>query len=124
MKICRKLYIPIYDVDVWVVVDKTIDDARNKLSKVFDRSKDEGTYDQHNGLCISQGTNFGLCFSEQSSKNACIVSHEVFHLTHRILEYHMVNFDSENHEPAAILNGYLSARIHGILKLKPKPCRY
>lgn len=50
--------------------------------------------------------NWWLCIDLQDSSEGLLV-HELFHATHRILEYFDVQFMSNNHEPFAYLIEYL-----------------
>jgi hypothetical protein len=43
------------------------------------------------------------------------LTHEIFHLTHRIIEWANGNFDADHHEHAALLNGYFNDKLFRIL---------
>lgn len=49
--------------------------------------------------------NFGLWLPRKADTNT--IAHELFHITHRILEWTNSNFDRDHHEQGALLNGYL-----------------
>lgn len=67
---------------------------------------DGDIYDWDALCCRSRGHTFGLFFNR---KALCMekLAHEVFHLTHRILEWASCNFDPNHHEQGALLHGYL-----------------
>jgi hypothetical protein len=50
--------------------------------------------------------NWWLCINLEDSEIG-VLAHELFHATHRILEYFGVEFTSKNHEPFAYLLEYL-----------------
>jgi hypothetical protein len=54
------------------------------------------------GLVSSNEGSFGIFLPIEF--NIVVISHEVFHLTHKILEYHNISFE---HESAALLHEYL-----------------
>lgn len=47
-------------------------------------------------------------FFRRGDVDSSTMTHEVFHLTHRILDWAGTNFDAHHHEHAALLNGYLN----------------
>jgi hypothetical protein len=96
--------IPLYDCILRIVVEKDIEQARKKFDSVYGTT----TADNYEGLCCwSGGHNFGLFFTPSAARSINVISHEVFHLTHRIMEWAGCNFDKEHHEQGALLNGYL-----------------
>ena len=111
----KKITIPIYDCTLFVCLGKTVGENRKKLVNVFGECDED--YYNCAGLCCHQGSNFGLFFE---IKNLTIdtISHEIFHVTHRILERHETHFDSGHHEHAAALHGYLTDLVFKTLKLR------
>lgn len=103
----KRIEVPIYEAVVWLVVSEDMPAERDKMQDVFGPSP-EGDYAAL--CCYSGGRQFGLFFSP-SSLDVNTVAHEVFHLTHRILEWAGTNFDSQHHEHAALLNGFLMATV-------------
>lgn len=101
----KKFYIPIYDVWLHLVVSRKVEAERKKLDHIFDPMPATG-YEGWTGLHCYAGQHFGI-FIDQNHICVNIIAHEVFHLTHRILDYIHANFDSEHHETAAVLHGYL-----------------
>lgn len=111
----HEINIPIYDATVWVVVSKHIKIERQAMSHWFGEVPESADYD---ALCsYGHGHNFALFF-EPPSLTVKVVTHEIFHLTHRILDWAGVKFDSAHHESAALLHGYL---CHTIFTLLFKP---
>jgi len=67
--------------------------------------------------CVGrQGRTFGLFLEPAAARRPEIVAHEIFHLTHRILEKSNMNFDSGHHEMGAYLCEYLTKNIFARLK--------
>ena len=83
------------------------------MRQMVDNSDDDNDYneDDDSEACLfwnheSKSANWWLCIDLQDSKLGILV-HELFHATHRILEYFGVEFTSKNHEPFAYLIEYL-----------------
>lgn len=106
--------IPIYNVELWIVVDLNIHDRRREMSNEFGEVTDPDTW---KGMACWQGPCFGLFFARDSIDTETI-AHEVFHLTHRILEWTNVRFSPTDHESAALLHGYLMELV--VRKTKPR----
>lgn len=101
----KELSIPIYDAVLHLVVTDDIGTERARMTHWFGPVPAADTYD---ALCsYGAGHNFALFFTHSASRCLKVVAHEVFHLTHRILDWSGANFDSDHHEQAALLNGYL-----------------
>lgn len=116
--ILKKIVVPIYNVDLYVVETNNIGYAikRKDMRKAFGNIKGaEGA----GALAIYNRRNFAVCFERGY---VCLepVSHEVLHITHRILDWTSSNFDNEHHEQACMLHGYLMKKVAKILNLKVK----
>ena len=101
--------VPIFEVSVVVVVAQKTEAAIRKHFPHIVHA------DDHEACCCYQRSRFGLFFEPQALKRSDIVAHEIFHLTHRILEFRQANFDEGHHEVAAMLNGWLTSRVGTIL---------
>ncbi len=102
----RKTFlIPIFDATVHLIINKDIAGERKKYEYSFGPSP-AGDYE---ALCSYNGHEFALFFKPNVSIKR--IGHEIFHLTHRILEWVEVKFDKDNHETAAYLHGYLMQEI-------------
>lgn len=102
----KKIVVPIYDADVWIVVDKDLKAARKKFEHLFGPT--DGEVD---GLCCRSGQGvFGLFFKPSTCTRE-VMSHEIFHLTHRILEWASIKWKPSHHETGALLCGYLTERV-------------
>lgn len=109
----RKISVPIYDAVVWIIARDGIAKERKKWEHLFGPGPDGHEYD---ALCShSGGHTFGLFF-ERRCISIKIISHEVFHLTHRMMDWAGANFDSNHHEQGALLHGYLMDVIFKTLK--------
>lgn len=99
----RRFDIPIYKASLWVVVNSDIAAKRKEMESMFGPAP-SGTY---NGLCSWEGYNFAVFLDPPSSKSIEVISHEVFHLTNRMLEWVNSPFNEHLHEQGALLHGYL-----------------
>jgi hypothetical protein len=99
-----KIKIPIYDVLLWLIVDKDIYSERKKMEDIFGPVPTTG----FDALCSYSdfSHHFGLFFKiDKVTINH--IAHEVFHLTHRILDWANCAFDMDHQEQGALLNAYL-----------------
>lgn len=111
----RLFAIPMYDCKLRVVVCENIRKERQKPKyDLFGKVELDGEYD---GLCTwSGGHNFAIFLCATAAKDIAIISHEVFHLTHRILEWSSSNFDKDHHEQGALLHGYLMELVMNAIR--------
>ena len=104
---CKSFIVPVYTAVVFVVVAKNIVKARNTRRWNDKFGIVEGEFV---ALCSRNDVGqFGLFFTPNQQLEE--VSHEVFHLTHRILEHHGAPLTPVSHEHAALLHGYLMGKI-------------
>lgn len=104
----KKLTIPLYDAVVWVVVADDLGKERERWELLFGPAPD---CDNYQALCsYGPGHTFALFF-ERKSVSLKIIAHEVFHLTHRIMDWAGANFDARHHEQGALLHGYLMSTV-------------
>ncbi len=111
-----KLKVPIYNAFVWLIVSKNVHQERIKFNHLFGTPPEQEDYD---ALCArSGGADFGLFFYPDKL-SVLVIAHEVFHLTHRIMEWANMNFDKDHHEQGALLHGFLMDEVcNRILKVK------
>lgn len=107
----KKFRVPIYDVDVHLFCSRNTQRDRQSLEFIFGPAPKGGW----GALCSYSAGEFGLFF-DQKSLSVSLIGHEVFHLTHRILEWAGVGFDAQHHEAAAHLHGYLLSEVQRRLK--------
>jgi hypothetical protein len=100
--------VPIYNATLWLIVAKDISKARKKMEFAFGPAPQE----DYDALCCYNGYRYGLFFTPESSQDVDTIAHEIFHLTHRILDWAGTNFDKAHHEHAALLNGYLTKLVN------------
>lgn len=100
----RKITVPIYDAELVLVVTDNIGKERRKMEYIFGPAPTDLNYDALTSY--SGGRRFGLFF-DRKAMTTKIIAHEVFHLTHRILDWVGANFDDKHHEQGALLCGYL-----------------
>lgn len=106
----RTFKVPIFDVSVSVVVTHDIPAAYKKMfGYVIEKTP---------MACLGyEGNKFGLFLEPKAKLEHHIIAHELFHLTHRILERCEMNFDAAHHEMGAYLNEWLHETVHEILNL-------
>ncbi len=103
--------LPIYGARIQLIITDDIQFERKAQEHLF--GPIEGTC--YDALCSrSSGHNFALFF-EPGALNHRIIAHEIFHLTHRILEWAGVPFREDNHEAFALVNGELHTWVFGKL---------
>lgn len=105
-KVSHKL-VPIHSVRLLIVVSNCVGASRAKRDKIYGPCSIECA-----GLCTyDDGFRVALFFDR---KHLCheLVGHETFHATHRILQKASVEFTPLNHEPFALLHGWLSAHVY------------
>ena len=113
----KKIIVPIYDADLWLIVTDDIVKDRNKMDHLFGKGLIADDYD---ALCSFSGQNHFALFLKRAPLTLKILSHEVFHLTHRIMDWVSANFDAGHHEQGALLHGYLMDTIYRELQVQPK----
>lgn len=110
----KEFRIPVYDVALLVCACDDPVKRRIRYSKTL------GEYDggDFSGLCSWNGKGSFAVFIKSECVDINTISHEVFHLTHRIMEFCSCNFDEDHHEQGAYLMGYLMDLICKTLKVK------
>lgn len=104
MKQRSRFNVPIYDVDVIIVVTRDI-------PREHRREFDSEIEDTHIACVGYSGRKFALFLEPAALARPEIIAHEIFHLTHRILELCEANFDSTHHEQGAYLCEYLHKMV-------------
>lgn len=103
----EEVIVPIYGARVQLIITDDIASERKSQENLFGPI-DGACYD---ALCSrSCGHNFALFFEPEALTHR-IINHELFHLTHRILEWVGVPFSSNNHEVFAALHGELATWV-------------
>lgn len=106
----RKVFkVPVHDVTVVVIVTADIPAS-------YEREFGIEIGNTQMAACGYYRRKFALFFEPKSASRLEIVNHELFHLTHRILETNHMNFDENHHEVGAYLCEYLSKKVFKILK--------
>lgn len=102
-------YIPVhlYYQKVLVVVTNNIKDSRMARRFLFGKYKLKS---EPAGLCSSHKGNFGIFLKPPITY--ATVAHELFHLTHRLMENACAKYSSE---PFAYLHGYLADKTFDFL---------
>ena len=97
--------IPIYNGTLHLV------DCKDTKEALMEIKGDDYSEDDDSEACLvwnhsKNPANWWLCINLKNPNTGTLV-HELFHATHRILEYFDVKFTSDNHEPFAYLMEYL-----------------
>jgi hypothetical protein len=112
LELKTELKLPIYCARIQLIVTPNIEAERRAQEHIF--GPVSGTY--YTALCSrSGGHNFALFFEPQALTHR-IISHEVFHLTHRILEWVGTPFTTDNHEVFAALMGELQQWVYSFVE--------
>ena len=115
MKTVHKQYfIPIFGVKLFLIISKDINKDRKKFENYFGPVQSEN----YDALCSHSGGETFALFFTASTIDMRIISHEIFHLTHRILDWVGGNFDKTHHEQGALLCGYLTGLVTSECKQK------
>ncbi len=105
-----RIKLPIYGSTLWFAMADTAKIAHDYLVKKGEFPKwGDGEEYEYFALCCNKANTFGIFFG-LDDRGMGTLSHEVFHMTHRILEFTGCRFDhgdNENHEHAALLNGQI-----------------
>jgi len=108
--------VPIFEVNLYLEVCDSIPKAAKKFDPVMPPLP-EG----HDPLaCVRfHKSRFAIFFSKESlaSHRHGIIAHEVFHATHRIMQYVQQGFDVDNHESFALLNEWITNWVYSKLDI-------
>ena len=112
MKTMRRVFqLEMFDVSIGVVVTRDIPAAYKREFGI--------EIDHTMMACLGyHGRRFVLFLEPAAVSRREIIAHEIFHLTHRILEKCSMNFDSGHHEVGAYLCEHLTKKVFAILKGK------
>ncbi len=106
-------HVPIYDCKVWVsaLPGQQIKDERKEHNCIFGADEDQSWQ----ACCeVGKDKSFGLFF-DTNKIDVGLIAHEVFHLTHFILNEVGASFDPNDHEPAALLHEWLFKKVLEVL---------
>lgn len=103
----HRFTVPIYEADFVLVVCDDLPEARRRYNRLLGEYEvPAGT----TGLACWRGHRFAI-FLDRREACLIVVAHEVFHITHRIIDWAGVTFDPESHEAAALLCGWLMREV-------------
>lgn len=106
----RKINIPIYDVDLYIIVSDNIYEERENLANIFGEPPEK----DYIGCCSYNDSGEYALFFDVHQITHKIIAHEIFHLTHRITERRYGDFCEKYHEVFADLCGYLTEQVYNI----------
>jgi hypothetical protein len=96
-----RIDIPLYNGTLYVI------DTTNVEQAVKNTHGNDYDIDDTESCLISKHSGDFYLYIDLVECSIGILAHELFHATHRILEYFGVEFTSKNHEPFAYLLEYL-----------------
>lgn len=111
--VCRTT-VPIYQVRLILGVAKAPADLRKRLPPGFREDTSDEWADME-GSCALQET-VGVILFKKAALAHDVIAHEVFHMTHRIMERAGEVFSPEHHEPSAYLHGWIARRVYAQLR--------
>lgn len=95
---------PLYEADIWLIVADDMHAERVKMKDLFGEPPGKDSY---GALSSYDGIGNFSMFFQAHRVGIKEIAHEVFHVTHRILDWTASNFDPEHHEAGALLHAYL-----------------
>lgn len=102
----KRFTVPIFNACFWVIICDEIGPERQKMQAEFG----ECPVGDYTALCSYLDGEVAIFLSRRCILPS-IIAHEIFHATHRILEWRECNFDAEHHEQGAMLCEYLSELV-------------
>ena len=109
--------IPIYYAELWLGVfnkDVYIEQTKRACKDILGYDYTDQDVDS-SSLLAYRGSKFILAF-RGNKIGIEKIAHEVFHLTHRLMDLCSCNFDSGHHEQGAYLHGWLMELVTKELK--------
>lgn len=103
------IQIPLYNGNLYVI------DTKDVVEAVKDTQDDDYEVTSSESCLISKRSGDFYLYIDLQYCSIGLLAHELFHATHRILEYFGVEFNRDNHEPFAYLMEYL---VNECIKLK------
>lgn len=107
----QRFSVPLYSASVHVVVASDYKSLFKAMPKFFKDDHDVG----FKAMMVFNGHNYGLAFIKEFTTES-IISHEVFHLTHWMMNNHGIRFEIDCHEAFAIPDGHLFDRVWKIVR--------
>lgn len=107
----RYRLVPMHSIRLLIVVTNDVGASRLRRNHLFGEPNDDHNW---TGLCAYNGFRIGLFF-ERAELCHDLIAHEIFHAAHRILERNGVLFGLHNHEPFALLCGWLTGLVYAEL---------
>lgn len=99
----HRIHIPLYNGTLYLI---DTDDIEKAVKATEEEHGFKSPYDTESCLISKRSGDFYL-FIDLEYCSIGLLAHELFHATHRILEYFGVEFTRDNHEPFAYLMEYL-----------------
>lgn len=115
----RKVHIPIYDQDIEVFYG-SVEQYRNYISQKHNHLIQANSYTEGSTteLVVPGYRNLYVWFNsshvkkEDTQKIVKIISHELVHVTDKVLHYADIKDDRKNNEARAYLTGFLAEQIY------------
>lgn len=114
--------IPIFSGKLHLIVTTDLWKSRKRRDPIFGRAEPEHYADVPACLVRLRAT-YGLLFEFDVLTHETI-AHEVFHLTQRVMQWHSVRVDPDNHEACAQFHGWATAWVYAQLGRLRLPVRH
>jgi hypothetical protein len=105
----HRIQIPLYNGNLYLI------DTEDVVTAVETTQDDDYDITSTESCLISKRSGDFYLYIDLKDCSMGLLAHELFHATHRILEYFGVEFNKDNHEPFAYLIEYL---VNECIKLK------
>ena len=106
-----RIHIPLYNGNLYII------DTKDVVTAVETTQGEDYEVTSSESCLISKRCGDFYLYIDLKDCSIGLLAHELFHATHRILEYFGVEFTRDNHEPFAYLMEYL---VNECIKFKKK----
>ncbi len=109
----KKIKIPIYDANLWVVVHDDLEKGIAMLPRCLDIDATEDDKDVQ-AICYSDFPHYGIAF-DYNSLSPGIIHHEVAHVVRDIMHAIGFTIDPQNDEPVSYFEQWLNDKVTDIV---------
>lgn len=115
-RIFKRLTVPIYNAEVWLIISDNPQAELSKLAKVFgEENINTKNINVIGACCEARVRGLYALIYKRSHLTADNITHEIFHLVHKILSWKLATehpyHDAYHGEHGAMLFGYLMAQV-------------
>lgn len=110
----KKIHIPIYEADVWIVLNDDLESGVAMLPKSIRAHYDPQSDGAAAAICFEQAPVWGLVFRPDYTTTG-IIHHEVAHIVRSLFAFIGHIIDPENDEPVSYLEQWLNDEVSYII---------